>query len=90
MQNIIELGSAEIEDFYVEIVKRMNVFLNKLIELAKKLSNKIKIFYDLGNPIDKTVLKKFRNANDECDLLEDISVKLKLSGENITSSGNKY
>jgi hypothetical protein len=39
MQRKLETGFIDVEDIYVEIVKRMDVFLIKLIELAKKLSN---------------------------------------------------
>ena len=88
LQKKIETGSIDVEDIYVEIVKRMNIFLIKLIDLAKKLSNNV-FNNNLENPIDKSLLKMFQNIHDECDSFEDIGVKHKLSGEHQTSSGNK-
>jgi len=40
-----------------------------------------------GNPVDKSLLKLFRHANDECDKSEDLYIRQKLSGENVTSAG---
>jgi len=39
IQKKIETGSIDLEDIYVEMVKGMNLFLIKLIDLALKLSN---------------------------------------------------
>jgi len=38
MQKKLDSGSIEVEDIYVDIIQNMNVFLNKIIELGKKLS----------------------------------------------------
>ena len=45
---------------------------------------------NLENPIDKSLLNMFQTVQDECDSLEDIGVKQKLSGEVQTSSGIKF
>jgi nitrogenase subunit NifH len=82
LQVKIDSGSFDIENLYVELIKRINTFLIKLEEFATKQSNiELSHITIIDIDIDKTKIEEFKNLSKQCDALESKLIRAKLFPE---------